>query len=171
MIANPDNTICIPCKKPCLSCIDTADKCTKCDLSAGSEAPFLYGHQCLAQCPDRYFGELPDASVCQLVDEDVIPFTFFVSAFIVAMIIGIMKLCSVKLWTRKMHYKNTMIAVISVLSQGNWLYVLYLAIVGEYWQSSVILLFGITCSYILNLVFFFLYLKVMRHDEYYDRWR
>jgi hypothetical protein len=25
--------------------------------------------------------------------------------------------------------------------------------------------------YILNIAFFCLYLKVMRHDEYYDHWR
>ena len=171
MIASPDGTECIPCKKPCLSCSGTADKCTKCDLSASSTAPFLFGNQCLEKCPDRYFGELPDASVCVLVQEDVIPFTFFISAFIVAMCVGVMKLCSVKLWTKKMHYKNTIIALISVLCQGNWMYVLYLAIIGEYWQSSVILIFGLSCSYILNLVFFFLYLKVMRKDQYYDTWR
>lgn len=171
MIANPDKTTCIPCKKPCLSCTGTADRCSKCDQSAASKAPFLYGYQCLAKCPDRYFGELPNSSTCQLVQEDVIPFVFFVVAFLVAMAVGIVKLCSIKVCTKKMHYKNTIIALISVVCQGNWLYVLYLAIEGSYWQSSVILLFGIGCSYVLNLVFFFLYLKVMRHDEYYDRWR
>jgi len=171
MIASPDRRYCVDCKKPCLACAETADKCTKCDLSTESKAPFLYGFQCLAKCPDRYFGELPNSSTCQLVKEDVVPFVFLVTAFVVAMTVGILKLCSIKICTKKMHYKNTIIALISVVCQGNWLYVLYLAVTGKYWQSSVILLFGIGCSYVLNLVFFFLYLKVMRHDEYYDRWR
>jgi hypothetical protein len=39
------------------------------------------------------------------------------------------------------------------------------------WQSAVILLYGLTCSYILNMLFFCLYWKVMRKDSYYGKWR
>ena len=39
------------------------------------------------------------------------------------------------------------------------------------WQSAVVLLYGLTCSYILNGLFFCLYWRVMRQDKYYNQWR
>lgn len=51
------------------------------------------------------------------------------------------------------------------------MFLLYLTVKDNMWQSSVVLLYGITSSYILNAIFFCLYKSVMRKDEYYNRWR
>ena len=86
-------------------------------------------------------------------------------SFMVAMGIGVAKLFT------KIHYKNTLIGVLSVICLGNWIFLLYLTVKDNQWQSSVVLLYGIASSYILNFIFFCLYLKVMREDEYYNKWR
>jgi hypothetical protein len=39
------------------------------------------------------------------------------------------------------------------------------------WQSTVVLLYGLSSSYLLNALFFCLYWKVMRQDKYYMQWR
>lgn len=48
---------------------------------------------------------------------------------------------------------------------------IYLTVKDHMWQSTVVLLYGLCSSYILNAIFFCLYLKVMRQDEYYNKWR
>jgi uncharacterized membrane protein len=64
-----------------------------------------------------------------------------------------------------------MIAIISSISLANWLFILYLLIKDGHSQSTVVIVYAIACSYILNIVFFILYLKVLRNDEFYEDWR
>lgn len=126
MIATPSGQECEACDKPCLECGGTKDKCTSCD-STGSR-PFLYGAKCLEKCPTGYFALLPDSQTCQLIQEDVVPFVFLMVAFAAVLIIGALKLCSVK-----MHFKNTLLAVLSVICLAEWIYLLYLTIRDSHW--------------------------------------
>jgi hypothetical protein len=107
-----------------------------------------------------------DGFTCVLVTEDVVPFVFLIVAFVASLGIGI-----AKLFKTNIHYKNTQIAVISAISLANWFLLIYLTVKDVMWQSTVVLLYGILSSYILNAIFFCLYLKVMRQDEFYNKWR
>ena len=71
----------------------------------------------------------------------------------------------------KLHFKNTLIGIQSSICLGNWILLLYLTHKDNHWESFVVLVYGITSSYILNFVFFGLYFRVMRKDEYYCKWR
>ena len=82
------------------------------------------------------------------------------------MLIGASKFC-----LKKLHYKNTLIALLTIICKANWLFIVYLTIKDKMWQSAVVLLYGLACSYILNALFFCLYWKVMRQDKYYNQWR
>lgn len=76
-----------------------------------------------------------------------------------------------KLFKKNIHFKNTQIAIISSICLGNWIFLLYLTIKDNQFQSTVVLCYGILSSYILNFIFFCLYKEVMRNDEYYMKWR
>ena len=52
--------------------------------------------------------------------------------------------------------------MLSAISLGNWIYLLYLAFKDNLLSSSVVLIYAIASSYILNAIFFYLYLNVMR---------
>ena len=91
---------------------------------------------------------------------------FLIITFIAIMAVGIAKVCG-----RKVHFKNTLIGVLSAISLANWIFLLYLTLKDGHVQSSVVLIYGVVSSYILNTIFFCLYLRVMREDEYYNRWR
>jgi len=156
--------MCVACSSPCKECENTVDQCTSCYLQ--EDAPYLYGHKCLEECPSGYAPSLSDGSTCELVVEDVVPFVFLLLAVAVMLAIGI-----AKAFNKAIHYKNTMIGIVTVVCLSNWVFLLYLTVRDNHWQSSVILMYGLAASYILNLIFFLLYWKVMRHDEYYNHWR
>ena len=118
------------------------------------------------QCPSGYAPSVSDGFTCILVTEDVVPFVFLIVAFIASLGIGI-----AKVFKTNIHYKNTQIGVISAISLANWFFLIYLTVKDRMWQSTVVLLYGIISSYILNAIFFCLYLKVMRQDEFYNKWR
>lgn len=102
------------------------------------------------------------------VAEDVVPFVFLILGVLVSLGVGAAKLgCR----GTKIHYKNTLIGLLSMVALGNWMFLLYLTVKSSNWQSAVILSFALSCSYILNLLFFCLYVKVMREDAYYEHWR
>ena len=118
------------------------------------------------ECPQGYATSLLDGSTCELISEDVVPFVFMMTAFLASFIIGASKLCM-----KRLHYKNTLIAVITVISKANWIFLVYLTVKENMWQSAVVLLYGLGCSYLLNALFFCLYWKVMRQDKYYMQYR
>jgi len=126
----------------------------------------LYGFKCLEKCPSGYAPSVVDGFTCELVTEDVIPFIFLIISGIASLGIGI-----AKIFKTNIQYKNTQIGVISAISLSNWLFLIYLTVKDNMWQSTVVLLYGLVSSYILNAIFFCLYLVVMRQDEYYNRWR
>ena len=103
---------------------------------------------------------------CELISEDVIPFVFLLIAFLVSMIIGVLKL-----FKTKIHYKNTLIGCITVVCQANWIFLIYLTVKDQMWQSAVVILYAVSSSYLLNLFFFCQYWKYMRKDKYYNDWR
>ena len=70
-----------------------------------------------------------------------------------------------------MHFKNTLIGLLSAISVGNWLFLWYLTRKDGHMESLLVLAYGVVSSYILNLVFFCLYLGLLRQDEYYNKWR
>jgi proprotein convertase subtilisin/kexin type 5 len=45
---------CENCKAPCQSCVNSADDCSSCDISAGSEARFFMEGVCKSQCEPGY---------------------------------------------------------------------------------------------------------------------
>lgn len=164
MLPSKDGLSCINCQAPCLECKGTADQCTNCDPKSGK--PFLYGYKCLQKCPRGYATSDKDGSTCERIQEDVIPFVFLLMAFIASLCVGV-----AKVYKKSIHYKNTLIAIISSICLANWLFLIYLTVKEDMWQSSIVLLYGLASSYILNAIFFCLYLSVMRKDEYYNRWR
>ena len=107
-----------------------------------------------------------DGSTCELVMEDVVPFVFLMLAVAAMLAIGI-----AKMFRKKLHYKNTLIGILTVVCLCNWVFLLYLTVKKNHWQSSVILIYALAASYVLNLIFFCLYWNVMRQDEYYSHWR
>lgn len=107
-----------------------------------------------------------DGFTCVLIQEDVVPFVFLILTGFSIMGIGI-----AKLFKKNIHFKNTQIAIISSICLGNWIFLLYLTIKDNQFQSTVVLCYGILSSYILNFIFFCLYKEVMRNDEYYMKWR
>ena len=164
MIPSKDGLSCVECEAPCKQCVQTVDQCSSCDLN--SDLPYLYGYKCLKQCPDGYAPMVKDGQTCELIMEDVVPFVFLLLAILVALSIGI-----AKLFKKKLQYKNTLIAIITVVCLGNWIFLLYLTVKDHMWQSSVVLAYALASSYLLNLIFFCLYVKVMRQDQYYMKWR
>jgi hypothetical protein len=140
------------------------DQCTSCDLN--SRLPYLYGYRCLESCPRGFYPSFLDGSTCNLISEDVVPFVFLSITLLVIFLITCSKLCNFGI-----HAKNTQIALITIICKANWFFLLYLTWKDEMWQSAVVLLYGLTSSYILNLLFFCLYWKVMRKDSYYGKWR
>ena len=101
------------------------------------------------------------------VVESKVPFIFLIISLFAAFGIGIAKL----LFNKSIHYKSTLIAIVSQCSLSNWFSLLYLAEREQLWESSVVLLYGIGFVYLLNSVFFYKYCTVMREDEYYHTWR
>jgi hypothetical protein len=165
MIPGKDGITCESCQKPCQKCEETVDQCKSCDLL--SKFGYLYGFKCLEECPNGHLPSLEDGSTCELVTEEIVPFVFLSLCFVVILIIGASKLFCMK----KLHYKNTLIALLTVICQANWFYLVYLTVKDNMWQSTVVLLYGISSNYILNALFFCLYWKVMRQDKYYMQWR
>ena len=108
-----------------------------------------------------------DNSTCMAVVESKVPFVFLIISLFAAFGIGIAKL----LFNKSIHYKSTLIAIVSQCSLANWYYLLYLAEREQLWESSVVLLYGIGFVYLLNAIFFYKYWTVMREDEYYHKWR
>jgi len=75
----------------------------------------------------------------------------------------ILAVATARCWRgQRLHFKNTVIAMLSAISLGNWIYLLYLAFKDNLLSSSVVLIYAIASSYILNAIFFYLYLNVMR---------
>jgi len=107
-----------------------------------------------------------DGFTCEKVEEDVVPFVFLIIALLASLGIGI-----AKLFKKNIHYKNTQIGVLSAICLVNWIFLLYLTVKEHMWQSTVVLLYGLISSYVLNAIFFCLYLKVMLQDPYYNEWR
>ena len=89
---------------------------------------------------------------------------FFIIALIATLTIYITRKCG----HTKLHIKNTLIAVLSSISLANWIFLLYLTCKDNRAQSSVALIYVIASSYILNIIFFCLYLNIIRQDEYYN---
>lgn len=127
----------------------------------------MFGYACIKECPPNYGPGIEDGFTCELIKEDVVPFVFLILASIASLGIGIAKIFK----KEKIHYKNTQIGVISAICLANWIYLIYLTVKDNMWQSTVVLLYGICSSYILNGIFFCLYRSVMRNDEYYNKWR
>jgi hypothetical protein len=100
-----------------------------------------------------------DGQTCELVSEGVIPFVFLIVAFASILGIGAAKACKIQI-----HFKNTVIAITSCICKAEWILLLVLSIKDQHSQSTVILIFVLAASYILNLIFFILFLKVMRKD-------
>jgi len=155
MIPSKDAKTCVNCELPCKECTETVDQCSSCDQN--SDLSFLYGFTCLEVCPNGYSPSVTDGLTCVLVKEDVVPFVFLIMAFMASMGIGI-----AKIFKTNIHYKNTQIGVISAICLANWIFLAYLTIKDNMWQSTVVLLYGLLSSYILNAIFFCLYLSVMR---------
>jgi len=164
MLPSKDGLSCIECEAPCQECVGTADQCTNCDPKSGKS--FLYGYKCLTKCPGGYATSAKDGFTCQRIQEDVVPFVFLLIAFVASLSIGV-----AKVFKKNIHYKNTQIAIITSICLANWLFLMSLTVKEDMWQSSAVLLYGLASSYILNAIFFCLYLSVMRQDEYYNKWR
>jgi hypothetical protein len=142
----------------------TVDQCTSCDQSSATK--FLYGYTCIEKCPGGYMPSADDGFTCEKVEEDVVPFVFLIIALIASMTIGV-----AKIFKKNIHYKNTQIGVLSSICLCNWIFLAHLTVKEEMWQSTVVLLYGLISSYVLNGIFFCLYLKVMLQDTYYNQWR
>jgi hypothetical protein len=164
MLPSKDGLSCTECQAPCQECVGTADQCTNCDPKSGKS--FLYGYRCLTKCPGGYATSAKDGFTCHRIQEDVVPFVFLLIAFVASLSIGV-----AKVFKKNIHYKNTQIAIITSICLANWLFLMFLTVKEDMWQSSAVLMYGLTSSYILNAIFFCLYLSVMRQDEYYNKWR
>lgn len=140
------------------------DACTSCYTNGN--LPFLYGQSCIDSCPDGHIPSILDGQTCVLIVEDVTPFVFLMLSAGVVLAIGVAKLCR-----QEVHFKNTLIGILTTVCKANWVWILVLLIKEGHSQSSVILGYAIGASYLLNLVFFLLYLKIMRKDAFYTAWR
>lgn len=103
---------------------------------------------------------------CVLAQEDVVPFVSMIVAFLAVLIIGFLKLFKYKL-----NFKNSLIAIVTPICLGQWIYLLYLTGKDAAWQSTVILGFGLSCNYLLNGIFFCLYMKVICPNQQFIDWQ